>query len=103
MPGQPAARVGDNILCPVANPVPPGPPTHSVPPGLPIVPPGAPTVFIGNQPAARVGDKCLCITPAGPLPDPIIKGAFPVPIANAAAARATDNAAHPGSTIQLPC
>lgn len=44
----------------------------------------------------------MCIAPA-PTPNPILKGAFPVPISNFPAARLTDQGAHPGSVIMPPC
>lgn len=101
--GEPAARIGDNIMCSLQTPTPAGPVPHAVPPGMPIIPPGALTVYIGGQPAARIGDKSMCITPAGPIPNPIIKGAFPVRIGGSPAARVTDAAAHPGAKIAPPC
>ncbi|MES9941154.1 MAG: PAAR domain-containing protein [Candidatus Thiodiazotropha sp. 6PLUC2] len=103
MSGKPAARVGDTILCilPQILPAVP-PPPHAPPPGLPIIPPGAPTVLIGGQPAARMGDYSLCITPV-PVPNPIVRGAFPVPIMNMPAARMSDSGTHPGSIIMPPC
>jgi uncharacterized Zn-binding protein involved in type VI secretion len=102
MSGKPAARVGDGIMCllPQILPIVP-PPPHTPPPGLPIMPPGAPTVLIGGQPAARMGDFSLCITPV-PTPNPILRGAFPVPIMNMPAARITDSGTHPGSVIMPP-
>lgn len=62
--GLPAARVGDNHVCPMSD----GPKPHV---GGPITGPGSPTVLIGGQPAARMGDMAQC---AGP-PDSILKGA----------------------------
>jgi uncharacterized Zn-binding protein involved in type VI secretion len=102
MSGQPAARVGDGIMCMLPQTLPAVPPLpHAPPPGLPIMPPGAPTVLIGGQPAARMGDFSLCITPV-PTPNPILRGAFPVPIMNMPAARITDSGTHPGSVIMPP-
>ena len=101
MPGQPAARVGDMIACPVPQTTPAALP-HAPPPGLPIIPPGCPTVLIGGQPAARIGDSSLCLAPA-PTPNAIVKGAMPVPIGGSPAARMTDSGAHPGSMISPPC
>ena len=103
MPEQPAARIGDMIMCPLQTPTPGGPVPHAVPPGMPIQPPGCPTVMIGNQLAARIGDMSMCVTPAGPVPNPIKLGAFPVPIGGQPAARMTDQATHPGSSISPPC
>lgn len=101
MPGQPAARIGDQIACPVPQATPAALP-HAPPPGIPITAVGAPTVLIGGQPAARVGDFSLCVTPV-PAPNPILRGAFPVPIMGAPAARLTDQGTHPGSLISPPC
>jgi len=61
----PAATVGTQHICSF-----PGTPPH--PPTV-IVPPGFPTVLIGNMPAARVGDMSGCGAP-------IIKGALTVMI-----------------------
>jgi uncharacterized Zn-binding protein involved in type VI secretion len=102
MSGKPAARVGDGIVCPLPQTLPATPPPpHALPPGLPIMPPGAVTVMIGGKPAARMGDFSNCITPV-PLPNPIMRGAFPVPIMNMPAARVSDSGTHPGSVIMPP-
>lgn len=69
--GQPAARVGDMHVCPMATPG--TPPIPHV--GGPILPPGSPTVLIAGMPAARMGDMALCVGP----PDAIIMG-FPTVI-----------------------
>ena len=50
--GQPAARIGDNHVCPMQTPA-PVPIPHV---GGPIVMPSAPTVLIGKT-AARMGDS----------------------------------------------
>jgi uncharacterized Zn-binding protein involved in type VI secretion len=63
---------------------------------------GAPLVQIGGKPAARMGDQSFCVSPI-PAPNPILRGAFPVPIANMPAARMTDQGTHPGSIITPPC
>ncbi|MEW8077457.1 MAG: PAAR domain-containing protein [Candidatus Thiodiazotropha endolucinida] len=103
MSGKPAARVGDTILCSLPQVLPAVPPIpHAPPPGLPIIPPGALTVWIGGRPAARMGDMSLCLTPI-PVPNPIMRGAFPVPIMNMPAARLSDQGTHPGSVIMPPC
>jgi uncharacterized Zn-binding protein involved in type VI secretion len=60
--------------------------------GGPILPPGCPTVFIGNLPAARMGDMCTC---AGP-PDVIAMGSSTVFIGGMPAARMGDSTAHGG-------
>ena len=51
--GQPAARIGDNHVCPMQTPE-PVPVPHV---GGPITMPSAPTVLIGGKPAARMGDS----------------------------------------------
>jgi len=103
MSGQPAARLTDNITCLVPQVVPATPPPpHAIAPGLPITGIGAANVMIGGQPAARVSDFSICISPA-PLPNPILRGAFPVPVLMMPAARLTDQATHPGSLITGPC
>ncbi|TXK50295.1 type VI secretion protein [Pontibacter qinzhouensis] len=84
-----AARVGDMHLCPMVQP---GPVPHV---GGPVMPPGAPTVFIAGQPAATLGDMCTCTGP----PDSIIKGSATVMIGGKPAARVGDNTAHGGSII----
>lgn len=101
MSGQPAARVSDKIACAVPQATPAALP-HAPPPGLPIIPAGCLTVLIGGLPAARIGDQSICVGPA-PLPNPILRGAFPVPIGFSPAARMTDQATHPGSMIMPPC
>ncbi len=60
--------------------------------GGPILPPGAPTVFIGGMPAARVGDLATCTGP----PDTIILGSASVLIGGMPAARVGDPTAHGG-------
>jgi uncharacterized Zn-binding protein involved in type VI secretion len=108
----PAARVGDQVLqaaphchAPIhpAAPV----PTPAPHPGLPlaIIPPGAPTVLIGNQPAARMTDQtapCMlpgCV-PAGP--GMIAKGSATVLISNMPAARAGDLTSHLSCVAPIP-
>jgi uncharacterized Zn-binding protein involved in type VI secretion len=87
-----AVRVGDMHTCPMITP--PGVP-HV---GGPIMPPGEPTVMIGNMPAAKVGDMCTCVGP----PDSIVKGSGTVMIGGMPAARMGDSTAHGGS-ILLGC
>lgn len=65
--GQPAARVGDMHVCPLATPG--TPPVPHI--GGPILPPGAPTVLVGGLPAAKMGDVLTCVGP----PDVIAAGA----------------------------
>ncbi|MBS1902210.1 MAG: PAAR domain-containing protein [Bacteroidetes bacterium] len=83
----PAARVGDNHICPMANP------NGSPHAGGPIMPPGVTTVLIGGAPAAVLGTMCTC---AGP-PDSIAKGSATVLIGGQPAARLGDSTAHGGS------
>jgi uncharacterized Zn-binding protein involved in type VI secretion len=66
--------------------------------GGPILPPGCPTVLIGDLPAARVGDMATCVGP----PDVIAMGAATVLIGGMPAARMGDQTAH-GGTITLGC
>ncbi|MBI1878917.1 MAG: PAAR domain-containing protein [Chloroflexi bacterium] len=63
--GQPAARLGDMHVCPMATPG--TPPIPHV--GGPITL-GSATVLIGGQPAARMGDMATCVGP----PDSIAAG-----------------------------
>jgi uncharacterized Zn-binding protein involved in type VI secretion len=63
--------------------------------GGPILPPGCPTVLIGNMPAARVGDMLTCVGP----PDVIALGSFTVLIASQPAARMGDLTAHGGTIV----
>src|SRR4029079_1407347 len=87
----PAARIGDMHTCPMVTPgVPPVP--HV---GGPILPPGAPTVLIGNMPAARVGDMAVCVGP----PDVIAKGSWTVLTGVQPAARMGDLTAHGGTIV----
>ena len=89
----PAARIGDNHVCPMVTPgVPPIP--HV---GGPILM-GCPTVMIGFMPAARVGDMAMCVGP----PDTIAKGSATVLIGSMPAARMGDLTAH-GGTIVVGC
>ena len=88
---QPAARLGDMHVCPMATPgLPPIP--HV---GGPIAGPGMPTVLIGGQPAAVIGDMCVCVGP----PDVIVQGSISVLIGGKPAARMGDPTAHGGSII----
>lgn len=82
-----AARITDLHGCPASTP---GGAPHV---GGPILPPGAPTVFIGGLPAARMGDMAVC---AGP-PASIITGSSTVLIAGMPAARLGDATAHGGT------
>jgi uncharacterized Zn-binding protein involved in type VI secretion len=85
---QPAARVTDMHTCPMST----GPVPHV---GGPILPPGAPTVLIGNMPAARATDMCTCTGP----PDAIAMGSTKVLIGNMPAARLGDPTVHGGVIV----
>lgn len=87
----PAARIGDNHVCPMVTALVP----HV---GGPILPPGGMTVMIGGVPAARMGDMVVCVGP----PDTILKGSATVMIGGKPAARVMDNCAH-GGMIVLGC
>lgn len=91
---KPAARVGDNHVCPMATPG--TPPIPHV--GGPITGPGVPTVLIANMPAAVLGDMAVCTGP----PDTIALGSATVHIGGKPAARMGDSCAH-GGTIVLGC
>ena len=67
----PAARVTDLIVSTATSGIP-----------APIIPPGAPTVWIGGLPAARLGDTCGA--------DAIAKGSLTVLIGGMPAARIAD-------------
>jgi uncharacterized Zn-binding protein involved in type VI secretion len=87
----PAARITDMHVCPMLTPgVPPIP--HV---GGPILPPGVPTVLIGNLPAAVVGSQCTCVGP----PDVVVKGSATVLIQGRPAARIGDTTAHGGLIV----
>lgn len=88
---KPAARISDNHVCPMVTALVP----HV---GGPILPPGQPTVLIGNLPAARLGDMAVC---SGP-PDVIALGSFTVLIGGKPAARMGDMCSH-GGTIVMGC
>ena len=64
---KPAARVGDNHVCPMVTAIVP----HV---GGPIMPPGLTSVLIGFMPAARMGDQVTCTGP----PDVVAQGEFTV-------------------------
>lgn len=89
--GQPAARVTDMHVCPMA--------TLGTPPiphvGGPILTPGAPTVIIAGLPAATVTSMCMCVGP----PSTVIKGSATVLLSGLPAARMGDNTAHGGAIV----
>ena len=89
--GQPAARITDMHICPMAT----GPVPHV---GGPIVGPCAPTVLIGMLPAARVSDMATCVGP----PDVIAMGSATVLTCSLPQARIADQTAH-GGMIALGC
>lgn len=86
--GKPAARITDMHTCPMTT----GPVPHV---GGPILPPGAPTVLIGNLPAARATDMATCVGP----PDTIAMGSATVMIGNMPAARMGDQTGHGGVIV----
>ena len=108
----PAARVSDLVLQQAPHchaPIHPAAPTPTPVPHpalpLPIMPPGAPTVLIGNLPAARVTDQTKICTlaacvPAGP--GLISKGSATVMIQNLPAARVGDMTSHPSCVAPIP-
>lgn len=110
--GQPAARVGDNVLqeaphchAPIhpAALVPTPVPHPALP--LPILPPGATTVMIGGQPAARVTDMTKLCTLPGCVPGGpgiIGKGSTTVTIQGLPAARVGDMTQHPACVAPIP-
>ncbi len=110
--GMPAARITDRVLQPAPHchaPIhPPAPVPTPVPhPALPllIIPPGAPTVLIGNLPAACMGDQTLpCMLPSCVPSGPgiILLGAPTVFIVNRMAARVGDPTLHPSCIAPIP-
>jgi len=84
----PAARVTDMHVCPMVTVLVP----HV---GGPILPPGCPTVLIGNLPAARATDMATCVGP----PDVIAMGSPTVLIGNLMAARMGDPTVHGGVIV----
>ncbi len=80
----PAARVTDMIVSTATVGVP-----------TPIIPVGAPTVFIGDLPAARMSDTCGV--------DAIVKGSMTVLIGGLPAARITDLTAAGGAVLPPGC
>ena len=109
--GQPAARLGDQVLqsaphchAPIhpAAPVPTPVPHPAIP--LAIIK-GAPNVNIGGQPAARVGDKTAQCSLPGCVPGgpgTISKGSATVYIGGQPAARVGDMTAHSSCVAPIP-
>jgi len=110
--GQPAARLGDQVLqetphchAPIHPPalVPTPVPHPGLP--LPILAPGEPTVLIGGMPAARMTDEttpCMlpgCI-PAGP--GIIMEASATVMIGGLPAARVGDMTLHASCVAPIP-
>jgi uncharacterized Zn-binding protein involved in type VI secretion len=91
-----AARVTDLHLC---LKIEPGGVPHV---GGPIVPEGAPTVWIANEHAAREGDKAQCFGLPGPPSDSIKEGEDSVLICGEPAARLLHATEH-GGFIILGC
>lgn len=87
---RPASRVGDMHTCPLVNP---GPVPHV---GGPILPPGVPTVLIGNMPAAPApGNMCTCVGP----PDSTAMGSATVLVGNRMQVRLGDSTVHGGVVV----
>jgi uncharacterized Zn-binding protein involved in type VI secretion len=85
--GFPAARIGDNHVCPLITGVVP----HV---GGPIVK-GEFTVLVVSMPQARLTDNVVCVGP----PDLIVKGSGTVLVGSMPAARLLDNCAHGGMIV----
>lgn len=110
--GQPAARVGDQVLQDAPHchaPIHPAAlvPTPSPHPAmpLPIIPPGAVTVTIGGQPAARLGDTtepCLLAACVPGGPGVIARGSATVTICGQPAARVGDTTLHAACVAPIP-
>lgn len=110
--GNPAARVGDNVLqdsphchAPIHPPAPTPTPVAHPPMPLAIVK-GDFTVMIGGQPAARVTDTTIPCTgpppcvPAGP--GMIAMGSTKTIIGGLPAARVNDMTSHPSCVAPIP-
>ncbi len=85
---QPAARVGDQHICPLVT----GPVPHV---GGPVLAPGIQTVLIGGAEAAVVGTLAQCVGPV----DMIAVGESTVLIGGSPAARLGDGTVHGGSVV----
>ncbi len=85
--GAPAARIGDQHVCPMVTGVVP----HV---GGPIVL-GCFTVLVCSMPQARVGDMAVCVGP----PSSVVMGSFTVMVGGAPAARMGDMTAHGGTIV----
>lgn len=110
--GQPAARVGDQVLqsgphchAPIHPAAPTPTPVPHPPMPLPIIPPGAVTVTIGGAPAARATDQTQpCLIPACVPGGPgiIAKGSATVTICGMPAARVGDSTTHAACVGPIP-
>lgn len=85
--GKPAARIGDNHVCPQV--------TSKVPHAGGAIVAGSPNVLINGIPASRMGDMMLCVGP----PDSIAGGSASVFINGSPAARMGDPSAHGGVIV----
>lgn len=85
--GMPAARIGDNHVCPMVTVLVP----HV---GGPLAL-GQPTVLVGGMPQSRVGDMCVCVGP----PDAVAMGSPTVLVGGVMAARMGDMTVHGGSIV----
>jgi uncharacterized Zn-binding protein involved in type VI secretion len=97
-----AARVSDMHTCPGMEVMITGPGTNTMVPhvGGPILPPGAPTVFIVGLPAATLGDHCTCQGPyQAVIVDTIVSGSSTVMINAKPAAWRGDRTAHNGVIV----
>ncbi len=109
--GQPAARIGDQVLQTAPHchaPIHPAAPTPTPVPHpampLPIVK-GEPTVLIGGQPAARVTDTtapCMLAACVPGGPGMIAKGSATVMIGGLPAARVGDMTSHASCAAPIP-
>ena len=109
--GNPAARLGDQVLqdaphchAPIHPPAPT--PTPTPHPALPLnIIKGAAKTMIGGQPAARVSDMTKPCTLPGCVPGGpgnIVKGSSSVFIEGLPAARVNDLTAHPSCVAPIP-
>lgn len=105
----PAARVGDKVIqdgphCHMPHP-PAGNPIPHPPMPLSIIPPGCPTVMIGNMAAARSTDMtqpCMLAGCAPGGPGMIAVGSATVMIGNMPAARINDMTSHTSCVAPVP-
>ena len=108
----PAARVTDQVLqhgphchAPIHPPAPVPTPVPHPPLPLMLIPPGAPTVLIGNMPAAiMTGQTMPCMLPGCVPGGPgmIMMGSPTVLIANMPAARVNNPTLHSSCVAPIP-